>query len=99
MSADDDGDRTSPLMRNFPACNHYDPDLAALGALGDRLVVAGGAESGEQMAVRGARSIAAALGRGMTVFPSHHGGFLGAGHGQPGEPEAFAVRLREVLEG
>jgi len=29
--------------------------------------------------------------------PSHHGGFLGEEHGYAGEPEAFAVKLREVL--
>jgi hypothetical protein len=34
----------------------------------------------------------------VTEFPSHHGGFLGEGFGQPGQPEAFAVRLRETLE-
>jgi len=38
-------------------------------------------------------------GHGMAaVFPSHHGGFLGGEFGQSGEPEAFAARLREVLD-
>jgi hypothetical protein len=32
------------------------------------------------------------------VFPSHHGGFLGGEFGYPGQPEAFAARLREVLD-
>jgi hypothetical protein len=31
------------------------------------------------------------------VFPGHHGGFVGAEFGYPGQPEAFARRLREVL--
>jgi hypothetical protein len=31
------------------------------------------------------------------MFPSHHGGFLGGEFGWPGQPEAFAARLREVL--
>jgi hypothetical protein len=33
-----------------------------------------------------------------TVFPSHHGGFLGGEFGYPGQPEAFARRLRDVLD-
>jgi hypothetical protein len=32
------------------------------------------------------------------VFPSHHGGFLGGESGYAGQPEAFARRLREVLD-
>jgi len=95
MSAEDDGTRTNPLMRNMPACNDYAPDVDALRALGDRLVVAAGAGSGETFAARGARAVAAAVGIEPTVFPSHHGGFV---PGQPGsDPEAFAARLREVL--
>jgi hypothetical protein len=31
------------------------------------------------------------------IFPSDHGGFLGGEYGQPGQPEAFAAKLREVL--
>ena len=31
-------------------------------------------------------------------FPSDHGGFLGGEYGQTGEPEAFAAKLREVLD-
>ena len=37
------------------------------------------------------------LGQQATVFPSHHGGFMGDEFGYPGQPEAFAHRLREVL--
>ncbi|MDO9455366.1 alpha/beta fold hydrolase [Nocardioides sp.] len=98
MSADDDGTRTDPLMRNFPGCNRYQPDLDALAVLGDRLVVAGGAGSHDEMAVRGGRSIAEALGRELTVFPGDHGGFLGGEYGQTGEPDAFAARLHAVLD-
>ena len=32
------------------------------------------------------------------LFPSDHGGFLGGEYGQTGEPEAFAAKLREVLD-
>ena len=33
------------------------------------------------------------------VFPGSHGGFMGDEYGQPGEPDAFAARLRDVLDG
>jgi hypothetical protein len=33
------------------------------------------------------------------VFPSHHGGFMGGEFGYAGQPESFARKLREVLEG
>ncbi len=38
-------------------------------------------------------------GSSRSIFPSHHGGFLGGEYGWPGEPDAFAAKLREVLEG
>jgi hypothetical protein len=41
--------------------------------------------------------LAERLGRGVDVFPSHHAGFTAAEGPYPGEPEAFAARLREVL--
>jgi hypothetical protein len=49
----------------------------------------------------GRTSVATAelLGQRATVFPSHHGGFLGGESGYAGQPEAFARRLREVLSG
>ena len=37
------------------------------------------------------------LGQQATVFPSHHGGFMGGEFGYPGQPEAFASKLRDVL--
>jgi pimeloyl-ACP methyl ester carboxylesterase len=98
MSSEDDGSRNDPLMRNIAGCVGYQPDLEALAVLGDRLVIGVGVESGQQMAARGGRSVAAALGRQVTDFPSGHAGFLGGEHGQMGEPEAFAATLRSVLE-
>jgi hypothetical protein len=38
------------------------------------------------------------LGQQATVFPSHHGGFTGGEFGYAGQPEAFARKLREVLD-
>lgn len=96
MSSEDDGTRTNPLVRNMPATVDHRIDVDALRALGDRLVLAAGVESGETFAARGARSVAAAVGRPVTEFPSHHGGFT-EHPGQPGDPAGFAVRLVEVL--
>jgi hypothetical protein len=31
------------------------------------------------------------------MFPSNHGGFLGDEYGQPGQPDAFAAKLLQVL--
>ena len=39
------------------------------------------------------------LGQQPTVFPSHHGGFIGGEFGYAGQPEAFARKLRDVLDG
>jgi pimeloyl-ACP methyl ester carboxylesterase len=98
MSADDDGTRTDPLMRNMPACITYEPDTKALAALGERLIVGVGKTSGQTMAARGARSVAGAVGVGVTEFAGDHGGFLGGEFGQTGEPDAFAADLHAVLD-
>lgn len=97
ISAEDDGDRTNPLMRNMPVCNAYVPDYTALASLGERLRVAVGAESGQEIPARGGHGLALRLGREVDVFPSHHAGFTGAEGDFPGQPAAFAATLREVL--
>jgi hypothetical protein len=86
-------------MRNIPACNAWSPDVPALAALGSRVVLAAGVESGQQFAARGARSVAEAVGTPCATFPSHHGGFLGGEFGQHGDPDAFAAALRAALDG
>ena len=96
-AAEDDGSRTDPMMRSVAACASYEPDVTALAALGDRLIVAVGAGSDDEVAARGARSVAAALGREAVVFPGDHSGFLGGEFGQSGEPVPFAARLLEAL--
>jgi hypothetical protein len=48
---------------------------------------------------RAAAATAEALNQPLTEFPCHHGGFLGGEFGYAGEPEAFAARLREVIDG
>jgi pimeloyl-ACP methyl ester carboxylesterase len=98
MSAEDDGTRTNPLIRNMPATNEYRIDADGLGRLGERLVIAVGVESNEEIAARGGRAVAAELGLPVTDFPSHHAGFTsGEDSGYPGDPEGFAAKLREVL--
>ena len=49
------------------------------------------------MANRGAFAVAERIGTEPVIFPSHHAGFLGSEHGQSGDPDTFAARLREVL--
>ncbi|MET0297655.1 MAG: alpha/beta hydrolase, partial [Microbacterium sp.] len=58
MSADDDGTRANPLMRNMPALIEYEIDVDRLRGFGDRVVVAVGVESGDGVAARGGRSVA-----------------------------------------
>lgn len=98
LPAQDDGSRADPLFRNLPACNTYSPDVATLRSRGTDVVLAVGEDSGETFAARGARSLAAALGREAAVVPGDHGGFMGAVYGQPaGRPEEFAQRLVQIL--
>ncbi len=61
-------------------------------------MIAVGIESQNTFTGRSAEATAATLGRQAVVFPSHHGGFLGGEFGYAGEPEAFAAKLREVLD-
>lgn len=99
MSSDDDGARDDPLLSNRSwAITDYEPDVDALQAASTRIVIGVGAETGDTYTGRTARATAALLGQEATVFPSHHGGFLGGEHGYAGEPAAFAVKLREVLD-
>jgi pimeloyl-ACP methyl ester carboxylesterase len=99
MPADDDGTRDDPLLSKASwAITDYRPDPAALRAAPTRIVVGVGEESAGTYTARTAIGTAALLGQEPTVFPSHHGGFLGGDHGYAGRPEEFAARLREVLD-
>jgi pimeloyl-ACP methyl ester carboxylesterase len=98
LPAEDDGNRTDPLLfQNITTCTHYEPDFDALRAASTRIVVGAGAESEGQMARRGGEAVAERLGTKPVIFPSGHGGFLGNEYGQPGDPDGFAAKLREVL--
>jgi pimeloyl-ACP methyl ester carboxylesterase len=99
LFVDDDGSREDPLLSGASdAIAAYRPDVAALLAAPTRIVIAVGIESHGLMTGRTSIAIAQALGQEAAVFPSHHGGFVGAESGWPGQPEAFAARLREVLD-
>jgi len=99
MPSDDDGSRDDPLLSNRSwAITSYRPDVEALGAAATRIVIAVGEESLDTITGRAAVATAALLGQEATVFPSHHGGFMGGESGYPGKPEAFARKLRDVLD-
>jgi pimeloyl-ACP methyl ester carboxylesterase len=99
MPTEDDGSRNEPLLGlNILSGTSYQPDFDALGAASTRIVLAAGAESEGEMANRGAHAVAERLGKRPVIFPSHHGGFLGGEYGWAGEPDAFAAKLREVLD-
>ena len=99
MPAEDDGSRDDPLLSDRSwAVTSYRPDLDALAAAPARIVIAVGEESLGTFTGRTAEATAALLDQPATVFPSHHGGFLGGEFGYAGQPEAFAVTLRRVLD-
>jgi pimeloyl-ACP methyl ester carboxylesterase len=99
LPAEDDGSRTDALLgQNLITCTHHEHDFDALRAASTRIVVAVGAESEGEMAHRGGLAVAERLGTEPVTFPSNHAGFLGGEFGFKGDPDAFAITLREVLE-
>ena len=95
----DDGSRDDPLLSDRSwAITSYRLDVDALVAASTRIVVAVGEESLDTFTGRTAVATAELLGQDATVFPSHHGGFMGGEFGYAGQPEAFARTLREVLD-
>jgi pimeloyl-ACP methyl ester carboxylesterase len=99
MTTEDDGSRDNPLLSDRSwEVSSYRPDVDALAAAPTRIVIAVGEESEGTFTGRSAGAPAELLGQRATVFPSHHGGFLGGEFGYAGQPEAFARTLREVLD-
>jgi pimeloyl-ACP methyl ester carboxylesterase len=99
MSTEDDGSRDDPLLSGTAnPITAYRPDVDALTAAPTRVVIGVGVESAGTLTDRTSRATAEALNLKPTEFPSHHGGFLGGEFGYAGQPEAFAARLREVLD-
>jgi len=100
MSSDDDGSRDDPLLSDRSAAvSSYRPKVEALAAAPTRIVMAVGEESIGMFTGRAAEATAELLGQQAVVFPSHHGGFVGGDSGYAGQPEAFARKLRAVLDG
>ncbi|MFJ9146183.1 alpha/beta fold hydrolase [Streptomyces griseus] len=99
MPAEDDGSRDDPLLsdRSWAVSDHR-PDVGAIAAAPTRVVIAVGEESRAVQTGRTSDAAAELLGQRVTVFPSHHGGFLDGEFGYPGKPDEFAARLREVLD-
>src|SRR5687767_3452339 len=99
MPTEDDGSRDDPLLSDRSwAISSYRPDVDALAAAPTRVVIAVGEESLNTFTGRTAVATAELLGQQATVFPSHHGGFLGGEFGYAGQPEPFARKLRDVLD-
>jgi pimeloyl-ACP methyl ester carboxylesterase len=100
MPTEDDGSRDDPLLSDRSwAVSSYRPDVDALAAAPTRVVIAVGEESLGTFTGRTSVAAAELLGQQASVFPSHHGGFLGGEFGYAGQPEAFARKLRDVLDG
>jgi pimeloyl-ACP methyl ester carboxylesterase len=98
MPTGDDGTRDDPLLSDrSSAVSSYRPDFDALAAVPTRIVIAVGEESAGTFTGRTSVATAELLGQRATVFPSHHGGFVGGDSGYAGQPEAFARKLRDVL--
>ena len=57
-----------------------------------------GCRVGRRDGESGAYGVAQRLATEPAIFPSHHAGFLGGEYGWPGEPDAFAAKLRDILD-
>jgi hypothetical protein len=99
MSNEDDGNRNDLMLGHSVVwLTSFEPDFDAIRAAPTRLVIAVGAGSHGELAQRGGEEVAKRLGGEAVRFPGDHGGFLGGEYGQTGEPDAFAAKLREVLD-
>src|ERR1041384_2822826 len=79
MTAEDDGSRDDALLSDRSwAVTKFRPDFEALTAAPTRIVIAVGEESAGTITGRTSVAAAERLGQQATVFPSHHGGFIGA---------------------
>lgn len=72
--------------------SRWEPDLAALRATGDKIVVGIGRDSAGQLCDRASRVLADALDLEPVLFPGGHVGFAD-------DPDTFAAHLRTVMAG
>ena len=98
QSAEDDGTRDNPLMRNMPALQRLRRRrgcAARCSATGWCIAV--GAASGEGPAARGGQGGGGAARQGGRAdFPGDHGNFLDNPYGEPTGVEEAADRLRRA---
>ncbi|MBZ2194775.1 DUF4440 domain-containing protein [Occultella gossypii] len=99
LPTEDDGSRDDALLAYNMAMPPYTPDAAALTSSGVRIVPAVGAEGEGTMARRGGEALARLLGVAPVIFPGDHGGFTANEWTPDNDPAAFAVTLREALDG
>ncbi|GAB3745259.1 alpha/beta fold hydrolase [Microlunatus parietis] len=101
LPTEDDGTRDDALLgQNMIDCNYYEHDFDALRAAPARIVVAVGEKTGAALPRRTGEIVAERIGQRPVIFPGDHGAFMGGEYGMPpGEPDAFAAKLREVLAG
>jgi len=100
MPGDDDGNRNDLMLaHNVVWLTSFEPDFEAIKRAPTRVVIGVGAASNGELAQRGGQAAADRLGSEAVAFPGGHGGFQGDEYGMPGEPDAFAAKLREVLAG
>jgi pimeloyl-ACP methyl ester carboxylesterase len=99
LPSEDDGSRDDPVLSDrSSAISSFRPDVDAVAAAPTRVIIAVGEESQGTFTGRTSAATADLLGQRATVFPSHHGGFLDGASRRPGQPEAFAARLRQILD-
>ena len=93
MPAGDDGSREDPLLSDRSAAvTDYRPDVEALVAAPTRVVIAVGEESAGTFTGRTSVAMAELLGQQATVFPSHHGGFVGGDFGIRGPARSVCAQ-------
>ena len=99
LPTDDDGSRDDPLVGlNMIPIVHYEPDFGAIRSAPARVVVGVGEESSNAVAGRAGLAVAERLGVEPVTFPGGHDGFAGGENGRVAAPDAFAAKLRDVLD-
>jgi pimeloyl-ACP methyl ester carboxylesterase len=98
MPTEDDGKRDDPLFARNAETTFFEPDIDALEKASTRVVLAVGEASADQLTDRATRAIAKQLGTEVAVFPGGHGGFNRSPWDPTANPEAFAAKLRGILD-
>ncbi|MDA2804984.1 alpha/beta fold hydrolase [Nocardiopsis suaedae] len=82
------------FLYDLPATTEWRPDAEALRSGGVNVVPGIGEDSAGELCDRTTRALAGLLGTEPVLFPGGHTGFA-----EDGDPEAFAARLRPVIDG